>query len=99
MARFIQLEKTWVNIDMIVSMYYDKEDDCTFIFSADSPDEHFSLKGDCINQILNANNDLTMHDKLATNRMSDKFKSVLASIVARLDSISKNIERMQKNIG
>lgn len=98
MAHFYNLNNNWINIDNIVSMYYDPEVDCTYIFSTDSPEEHFATKGDVINQILNANNDLTMHEKHFANCVSDKFKSVLASILARLDNMSKNIEETQKDI-
>ena len=96
MARFYKLNNSWINIDMIVSMYYDAEDNKTYLFSADSPDEHFTQEGDIINDILNANNDLTMREKHYINSMSDKFKSVLASILARIDNLSKNVDVIRR---
>ena len=103
MAHFIKLEglenDVYLNVDTIVTMYYDKEAGETLIFSADSPNDHINMKGDVVNSILNFNNDLTMNERHMANYITDKFKSVLASILARLDSISKNLDiirRVQK---
>ena len=94
MAKFVKIENTWINIDTIVSMWYDKDEDATFIFSCDDPTEHFSFKGDIINYILNANNDITMHDKLFANHIADKIKSPLSSILARIDSLEKEVRKL-----
>lgn len=99
MAKFYKLdEKVWINLDTIVSMYYDKEDDATYIFSCDDPSEHFVHSGDITSSILNANNELTMKDKNFANYIMNKFKSVLALMLARLDCISKIVDkRLGKN--
>ena len=88
MAKFFKLDSdVWINIDNIVSMWYSKEDDMTLIFSCDDPSEHFTQKGDIISQILNANNELTMHDKNLANQIFKKFMSSLSTIVSKLDQI------------
>ena len=93
MAKFIKLpdDRVWINIDMIVTMYYLPEDDKTYIFSADDPNEHIIVKGDITSSILNANNELSMHDKNLGNIMVNKFKSMFSTIIARLDSIEKKV--------
>ena len=89
MARFYRLEDgdTWINLDTIVSMRYSREDDATYIFSCDDPSEHFVQKGDVTSSILNANNELTMHDKNLANQIFKKFMSSMASIVSKLDQM------------
>lgn len=103
MARFVLLKQEighdiWLNIDTIVTMYYDKEDNATYIFSSDSPSEHIIQNGDITSVILNANNTLTMNDRLSVNHIYDKFKSVLSMILARLDNLSKNIDDIRECI-
>ena len=100
MARFYKLvsEETpdgiWINLEQVVSMYYKKKDDKTYILYTSSNGD--ILSGDVTGQILNANNDLTMHDKCVANHTSDKFKWMLSSILARLDSIAKDVGALQK---
>jgi len=99
MAKFYKLVSgVYVNIDTIVSMYYDKEDDTTYIFSADSPDQFIKEKGDITSQILSSNNDLTMHDRHVANHMYDKFKLQLSTILERLDKLSKSVSGLEKSI-
>ena len=100
MAKFFKLNTNnpiWINIDAIVSMYYDKEENKTYIFSCDDPSEHMTVEGDITNVILNANNDLSMHDKLFGNYLYNKFKGSLSSVVARLDAIYKYTEKKVRN--
>ena len=88
LARFYKLEDdTWINIDTIVTMKYLRESDETYIFSCDDPSEHFVQKGDITFQILNANNELTMHDKNVANQIFKKFMSSISSIVSKLDQM------------
>lgn len=91
MAKFYKItspiphyEETWINIDTIVSMSYDSEADATYIFSCDDPNEHFVMNGNIINDILNANNELTMNDKNFANYIYNKFKLTLSSILAQI---------------
>ena len=99
MARFYKLpddgqrESIWINIDTIVSMYYDKDADSTYIFSCDDPSEHFTVEGNVTSAILNLNNELTMRDKNFAIYFVNKFKIVFSSMIARLDSISKIVEK------
>ena len=96
MAKFYLLEcpnPVWINIDSIVSMYYDKEEDRTYIFSCDDPSEHFTINGDITSLILNANNEITMKDKLFCSYLINRCKGTASSIVSKLDSIYKFIDR------
>ena len=96
MARFIKLDDMWVNIDLINRMSYEVKEDETICFFGCNINDYLIFDGDVTRTILNANNDLTMRDKSICNYIEYKFKSVLASILARLDSISKDTERLLK---
>lgn len=94
MAKFYKLNDTiWINLDTIVSMYYNEEDDTTYIFSCDDPSEYFKHPGNIVSNILNANNEVTMRDKNFVNLLVNKFKVTLSCIVARLDCISKIMDK------
>ena len=71
-------------------MGYDEENDVTYIFSCDDPDEHFSIPGNVISDILNVNNELTMKDKNFANYIYGKFKMALSSIVAQITKRGKD---------
>ena len=100
MARFYLLESpdpVWINLDCIVSMYYDKEDNRTHIFSCDDPSECFTIIGDITNQILNANNEVTMHDKLFCSYFIGKIKGFFSSIISGIDEIKKYTNKRMRN--
>lgn len=88
MARFVLMNGCYFNVDQLISMNYNKaEDETLFVFS--DSEFSFAAKGDLTPIVLNANNDLTMHDKLLGRYIASKFKDTLAMILARLDFISK----------
>ena len=88
MARFYKIEDSWINLDSISLMNYDSDTNRTFIEFCGSEDW---FEGDCIADILNANNDLTMHDKMVCRYMGDRFKSPLSLITAKFDALLKNM--------
>ena len=88
MARFFKTDNNvYINLDTIVSMWYDREEDKTMIFFCDDPSEHFTFKGDVIDQIINENNELTMKDKLFANYLFNKFKASMSHILNKIDQI------------
>lgn len=92
MARFLNFnnEDVIINIDLILSVYYDEESDKTLLYC--SNDSFLEFHGNQVSKILNANNDVTMHDKHVANLIVDRFKMSLSSVVAKLDKIMKLIE-------
>lgn len=100
MARFMRIANEgsqhgdiWINIDTIVSMWYDEEENKTYIFSCDDPNEHFTCRGNIISSVLNTNNDITMHDKLVGNYIVDKLKSTFSMIISKLDVFERWFKR------
>ena len=99
MAKFIQIEDIFLNVDQISYMSYDEKEKETIVFCSNDTEKTYHLfDGNVIYKILNANNDLSMRDKQLCNHMSDKFKTVLSAILARLDSLTKNVEKLMKKV-
>lgn len=95
MAKFMVTESgTLVNIDQIMAVSYKQDGDFTTVVMTDG--STFDMPGNNISYILNENNKVTMRDKQFANLINDKFKMTLSSILARLDSILKVVEKKVK---
>lgn len=95
MAKFIKSpldDHAYWNLERITLVRYMPDKDMTNIYFGDD-DSPLIINGDCTNAILNANNELTMHDKHVANLIIDKFKMHISSIIAKLDKIIRLLEK------
>ena len=92
MARFFKIEGIWINLDAVSTITYESDTDTTVVqFGFDESTRWFT--GDRVADILNANNDINMYDKVFCRYMADKLKSPLSLIISKLDAILKGAEK------
>lgn len=90
MSKFLETKNgTYLNTSSIVSLYYDKEDDRTIVFTMCDGETYFTFDGNVIDEIIASTNDLTIREKAMCNYIYDKLKWLLKSIDQKLDCIKR----------
>ena len=81
MAKFVYIseKESFVNIELISSMYYDKEKNITYIHF--SRDDYFTLDGDHIEEISKFNDTVSMHEKLVSRYWLKDIKSLFFDLI------------------
>jgi len=81
MAKFVYISEkdSFVNIDLISSMYYNKKNDTTYIHF--SREDYFELDGNHIEEISKFNDDVSMHEKLVSRYWLKDIKSLFFDLI------------------
>lgn len=81
MAKFVYIseKESFVNIELISSMYYDKKKNITYIHF--SQDDYFTLDGDHVEEISEFNDDVSMHEKLVLRYWMKDIKSLFFDLI------------------
>lgn len=99
MARFYKELSTgiWINLDAICSMTFNPVSNETEIWFGNK-DITVNFNGDITNEILCANDDVTMRDKVLINYVSSKIKMNYSFIVSKFDNIISKLKDIYREM-